>query len=138
LEPTHPVGYIRSRPLYPDFEGDTHNIGDLTVDRVDVGDGVFRIDDNGLVVRGATANTFSINNADGGAILGSWGVIQTSPGALAPHEEAMEKAIYKFLKEKVTLNVSLSQLSAGLELKVSLNLTDTNEEILSGEDFARN
>lgn len=71
------------------------------------------------------------------AAAASLGYLGGAPTQAQGGTNHSEQQFINFLKEKITLNVSLSQLSAGLELKVSLNLAETNEELLSAEDFVK-
>lgn len=118
LEPSRDRAYIR-RPLEADFDGDSMTIRDSSGNR--------------RITIGSLNDEIMSNAVWGPVTSGSLNVGSLTTGS----NTMVEQQVIKFLKEKVTLNVSLAQLSAGLELKVSLNLTDTNEQLLSAEDFVK-
>lgn len=74
-------------------------------------------------------------NTLGNSSVGSFHITSGSINIPEPQLVMTDKTIVKFLKEKLNLKVSLLQAGKGFEIKVSLNLIDTDEEILSDSDY---
>lgn len=133
-----PLEPIRTNRAIEGITADFRNGLTRTLDTVNDGTtaAVNPLSVNTNILRGTTGAVSSQNVLNSSIRLEGNGSVYESKIHHSHFETPITKTeLIEFIKEKLCLKVALSQYGVGLEIKVSLNLMDTDEELISDTDL---